>query len=523
MFLSTKEILLGATMRREVANVEEAVELAHQLKKEGRFDWFRGQVSDRRPHSSLVRVYVDGDKDKIAKAEARQGRFRKWVRREADLRYLLESEHVHDFWAIAQHYGIPTSYIDFTTNPAVAGFFAADTNNPPSEGLSCIYCLKSQDLKYVWGEIKETGERLGAALEAIMIDVRNLWRLQAQSGTFVAANYNWEIDYPLDRILFPYSGYPAYPTRERVYPRDKSPLEQALDRYFALEKAESWYVETVKQVRARGWSASILHFETWASGYSPQAFVDNARMVPLESWRPEALEDWEIDPVEDFFETIGPPRRLKLKPTTDPVELRRIVSFGVKQILRSEPGVRTQAFNWEFTDLADQISSDQLNDFFRPAWNGMRRLPYADAEIADALGSIVALLIASCDEGALEPGSYEQRFSHCFGPSIKVGFDYYDGSASNAYVSRQSLVDALRPDMADLLSRDHQGRVGDIVKLFQVIYNPSLMFEFEPFKTAFASQIIPAQVVQGRGQTAAPGPTSPILFNPARLITFGNA
>jgi hypothetical protein len=47
----------------------------------------------------------------------------------------------------------------------------------------------------------------------------------------------------------------------------------------------------------------------------------------------------------------------------------------------------------------------------------------------------------------------------------------------------------------------------------QIIYNPSLMFEFEPFKTAFAREIIPAQVVLGR---------SPILFNPARLMIFGN-
>jgi hypothetical protein len=67
--------------------------------------------------------------------------------------------------------------------------------------------------------------------------------------------------------------------------------------------------------------------------------------------------------------------------------------------------------------------------------------------------------------------------------------------------------------MGKLLSADHQARVGDVQELFWVIYNPSLMFQFEPFKAAFSQEVIPTQVLLGR---------SPILFNPARLMTFGN-
>ena len=521
------EFLAGETARCEVANVEEAVELAQELKSKRRFDWFRGQVSDWPPRSSLLRVGTGGDQAKYAEAQHRMAMFAEWAGGEPDLKYLLESEHVHDFCAIMQHYGVPTHYIDFTNDPAVAGFFAADTAKPPAEGLSCIYCLNTEHLKRYWDKIKKLKLRPRAIIEVVTVDVRNLWRLQAQQGTFVFANYNWEVDYPLDRIVFPYSGYPAYPTRERIYPVNKSPLEQALDRYFSLESARFWFEEQaqwVKEAQARGQSASVISYETWPSGYCPEAFVDSARMVPLESWRPEAMKNWQIDPVEKFFETVGPTLRLKLRPTADPQELRRMVSFGVKQILRSEPGVRSKTVNWDFAGLAGQVSAERLNDLFRPAWNGMRRLPYLDEEIADALGSIAALLVIGFGQKAEVEEFHRQLFSQCFGDSIPVGFTYRtDGSGSDGHASRQGLANAMRPDMADLLLADHQKRVGDVQELFQVIYNPSLMFEFEPFKSLFAREIIPAQVLRGHGETGPPtGRDVPALFNPAHLKIFGN-
>jgi len=198
-----------------------------------------------------------------------------------------------------------------------------------------------------------------------------------------------------------------------------------------------------------------------------------------------------------------------------------MVSFGVKQILRSEPGVRSKTVNWDFAGLAGQVSAERLNDLFRPAWNGMRRLPYLDEEIADALGSIAALLVIGFGQKAEVEEFHRQLFSQCFGDSIPVGFTYRSGSDGHA--SRQGLANAMRPDMADLLLADHQKRVGDVQELFQVIYNPSLMFEFEPFKSLFAREIIPAQVLRGHGETGPPtGRDVPALFNPAHLKIFGN-
>ena len=189
----------------EAANIEEAVELAYKLKAEGRYNWFRGQVLDWPPVSSLYRVLESGDSEKKEKSARREEMFSNWVGKIPELRYLQALEHVHDAFAIMQHYGIPTYYIDFTTDPGVAGFFAADTASPPTEGKSCIYCLNADDLMSLWDSIKDLDFRKGCSVELVEIDVRNLWRLQAQQGVFLLSNYNWNIDYPMDRILFPYT------------------------------------------------------------------------------------------------------------------------------------------------------------------------------------------------------------------------------------------------------------------------------------------------------------------------------
>ena len=60
--------------------------------------------------------------------------------------------------AVAQHYGIPTNCIDFTTSAEVAGFFAADNANArPLSDESCILCLNTRDLKRFWRNMPPKG------------------------------------------------------------------------------------------------------------------------------------------------------------------------------------------------------------------------------------------------------------------------------------------------------------------------------------------------------------------------------
>lgn len=40
----------------------------------------------------------------------------------------------------------------------------------------------------------------------------------------------------MDRILFPHTGYPSYPTHDYIYPKEKSALELLLHKYIDIEK-----------------------------------------------------------------------------------------------------------------------------------------------------------------------------------------------------------------------------------------------------------------------------------------------
>jgi hypothetical protein len=108
-----------ATIYKASSN-QEAVARAHQFLREGRYDWFRGQVSSEWfVVPSLLR---EAD---LTSAEERLDRFYGWVRSTAGLEAIASNERV--MYAVAQHCGIPTHFVDFTTDPDVAAFFAYET------------------------------------------------------------------------------------------------------------------------------------------------------------------------------------------------------------------------------------------------------------------------------------------------------------------------------------------------------------------------------------------------------------
>jgi len=333
-----------------VANIEEAVELGNQLKEKGLYNWFRGQVRDWKPVSSFFRIQETRSQEKEDAVRERIRLFCDWLRKTPGLEYLLQPDRVNDCYAIMQHYGIPTHYIDFTTDPSVAGYFAADTIEPPQEGHACIYCLNTDDLLSLWKVLATLDERKGAEMELVSIDVTNLWRLQAQYGVFLYCNYDWSMDYPMDRILFPYSGFPSFPTKDRIYPENKRPLEQLILRYLDLEnriEGEKWLDDLLTGLRVEGRPAPKVVWKTFADGYYQQAFAGS--LPQLESWSKEAIKSWLVAPEEDYHQTIGPSLSLRIADDTDSATIGRVISFGIRQALRSDPNLRLKTVSWELS------------------------------------------------------------------------------------------------------------------------------------------------------------------------------
>jgi hypothetical protein len=496
----------------EVASLEEAVALAESLKADGSYDLFRGQARDYPPLPSLARILASGDSAKAERARRRLRLFEQWLASIPELAYLLDVGREHDFFAVAQHYGIPTNYLDFTSEPSIAGFFAADTREPPTDRRSCIYLLNSEELRDVWDTLKDVDERAGAILELVTIDVTNLWRLQAQRGVFVATNYNWEIDFPLDRIVFPYSGYLAAPTAEEIYPTDKSPLEQLLDQHFSLEAATYANEEIramIEDLQKKGSSASWDMWKAFRGGVYAPAFLAPDDLKALPSWNADDVRPWWDYVDEDYHATVGEHADVHVE-ATEPAAIGQEIREDVAKVLQANGGLRQRAVSWTFTGLPAAVDGNTLDEMFRVIWNGMRRLPYSDDQLAIALGHLTRLLVG---ERTSKPGGRDhERFPALFDDGMQVELGYADGSGSRAYVSKRRLGAAMRADLRSLLVPEHQKLVDDPRDVFRVLYNPQLLFDFGLLQSLFAEAVIPTQVVMRR---------TPVLFNPARLVRLG--
>src|SRR5207248_8148217 len=140
-------------------------------------------------------------------------------------------------------------------------------------------------------------------------------------------------------------GYQSYPTQERIYPEHKSPLEQRLDEYFLLEKI-AFGNEMMEELAKSGYLPTTISTEAVPGGFNAKAFINTSGLVSFDSWSREVKRPWEIDPVEDYHQTIGPPQMLKLNPQASIEEIRKSVGFGVKQIVRSDPTIRSKAIDW---------------------------------------------------------------------------------------------------------------------------------------------------------------------------------
>src|SRR6266545_1735795 len=126
------------------ADVEGAIDIATRLKREGRYDWFRGQLEPWPPYSTLLRRQLKDPDGWEQDTKPEIERYLSWLRATPGLERLARDREAA--LCVAQHYGLPTHYIDFTTEPAVAGFFAVDKCPPGATVRHCIYCLNTTDL-----------------------------------------------------------------------------------------------------------------------------------------------------------------------------------------------------------------------------------------------------------------------------------------------------------------------------------------------------------------------------------------
>ncbi len=488
-----------------VPNLKAAVELAERWRASGTHSWFRGQTKLWPMATSLSRR--QGNSTEIARIHNRIKLFSDWLGSDSELRHLLEEESVHAFFAILQHYGVPTHYLDFTISPKVAGFFAGVGLGAKKGQDGCIIAIDPDD----WIDCLRTGaeaKQWPAELwpEKIVVHVPNLWRMEAQSGHFVYLPLeNTELYDPVDRIVFPHDGSTFELAEEEIYPARKSPLEERLDEFFTEEVILSNQV-TLREM-ARAWGAVWLPLER----PEPNRWLRPGAGVH-ESWR-SVPQGWSEYPHENYRETrVGTAAQIPIAPE-QPLTQREEVRTVVRHLLDENQGSRQKCIDWKILPRTDGTPPgwiDFVERAVRRTWDGVRLLPYTDDQVAE---SVTMTVVLACSDVSETPSFTAGSFSTLLGPVLQMELANGRDVTARGAMAEKTYERALRPDLdnvivPELTHRPHQ-------QLRQVLNAPAYLFHFDSLVVAFAGELIPTQVLMQSHDMA-------VFFSPARTVVLGS-
>jgi hypothetical protein len=411
--------------------------------------------------------------------------------------------------AVAQHYGLPTNFVDFTTRPDIAGFFASEKASSETAGdLASIVCLDVQGFKEFWHPL--AGRYTPP--EFLEITVPDLWRLEAQHGCFLFCPYdNVERLYDFDRILFPNTHPLRGVRREDIYPERKSHLEVLLDQYFMnelmIENERAWKPEGIK----------TLVLEAPTGGCDPDVFPKG--LPDHASWSGVALRPWLELRAEPFKEArTGVDFRVLIPDPRDTTRVAREVSEQLLRDLSKLAGIRSKLVGWHVQLKGDyglpQDFGSRLVPRLTRLWDGLRRLPYSDDDLCAGLGLCVALAAAlGGDFRNPDSRHWEQAAHKCLAKPIELEFGADDGSYSRGYASEAGLAAAIRPDILSHVAAQWRSQLTKNVRgVLQTAWTPKKTFDLGPLTPLFAREIAPYQVLAR--DTA-------VFYSPARLVSLG--
>ena len=96
---------------------------------------------------------------------------------------------------------------------------------------------------------------------------------------------------------------------------------------------------------------------------------------------------------------------------------------------------------------------------------------------------------------------------------LKVEFGRAGSSAAAGYVDEDTLLDALRVDFKELLNPKYRDKAARGATVLQVVQMPSRAYIFPKFASAFATQVVPTQVMLFRSKAH--------YFNVLHIDRFG--
>jgi FRG domain len=503
------------------SNIKKAVQVAKQLQKDGHYDIFRGQIRSLPIRPSIFRPGVDRDA-----AVERLKKFSHWIQSMPELSSMHRN--LDAIMAVAQHYGLKTTLLDFTTNPQIAGFFASDGTLPPisdeEHELSCIICAKRSILFESWKEInaRSVANGSGPLVRVLEIDVQNLWRLQAQDGLFIDVHVDpmfLEMYSFFFRIVFPYSGPYRSVQRESVYPSKRSHLELLFEEYTSHKNR----IAGIARLEEMGFHRIPMSEKPF---YGEPSSFKSGRLPPiLASWKNTTLAPWRIEPGERHKDILSKNSiRINLKKGEEPVSFAQRVQKQIRLALSRQTHIRQVSIRWSIKDAngknvsVNDESKELLKDGSCPQiecklllallWDGIRRLPYSDDQVAECVANYLFLVRYGYEHKELIFGKM-------------MGIELAAIAAINrAMASEADVLACVHFGFLDLVTATERIRYksasSPASEILGILVDPRRLFEFQKFADMFVRQVIPTQLwIRSEGTM--------IVFSPARVDVFGNS
>lgn len=495
----------------QATSISHALALAEAGRSSGKWNLFRGQTNAAwKVTTSAERLSAD-DREQ---AYERYARFHNWARGEEAMNSYFDLP--DSIWAIAQHYGIPTRFIDFTDDPKIAAFFASDTQRDAEpQQQAAIVCFNSEEfeemLEIVWPIMTE-GMNEAEPPEVIRIDVSNLWRLQAQRGCFLWNPVaNIEMHFPFDRIEFPYTkDDPILPRRTEIYPLDQSELEKKLTLFFMNERmgiGNRGLEELVTKgiFRKVHWKVDSYDLSSWCSG----------PIIADDAWN--NTQEWKL-PISEHVDDALPGVLIELDPNAD-------IETAKDQILRTFSPCFVESNRGKCLKFIAKGSNETINHHrtltrrVRRLWNGMRTLPFTPDEIITSLKQCFVLLPKVTQrlhmrEAFGQDGIYVEMASTMDGP----------GPYSRGAVTPHGLKAACTPAFLEAVRKkigvDLEFKPEFIAKLPA---RPWERFTFAGLRKLMVEELIPTQIVWRADEEGDKALSTAIYFSPTEFNVFGLA
>lgn len=483
----------------KVNNAEEALALAMQFKEQGKYDLFRGQVQNWPVVCSLNRLSTKKRNAEIEKLI----RFRYFLSQIETTRKYANNENW--YFAVAQHYGLGTSFIDFTQNPQIALFFATNSRKNFTPKECVIICLNSRDFTETVDMFSNVFTKSNINLPQIIdIDVENLWRLELQEGCFLDCSIQnfEEVFYPFDRIAFPFEEPFNSIVSDIIYPKSKSELEILLDQYFAgehlIEKERRFkkFIEEFPQMKVTKTLADPVY-----------KYVKTKKQH--KTWRYDLIKKWNYKAIAKYEETIYVLFVIdKIIPMNDINAANDIIykvvhnEFKTKGVDRARTIEARIEFKKQNNKYINKIVCQNVSDI----WDGMRKLPYTNEQIIKAVSKYIFL----------EINGLKKAEEYIYPNSIYITMSSKYGIHNRCYVSEYKIKNAFREDILDILIDSLPNSISSRILLF--IYKPRVVFDFEKLTNLFADEIIPSQMFMQSGNK------KPIVFySPVHINILGYA